>query len=518
MKTSHPYITATTYSILGIAVGVAYILPPSIMPMSSAKAATPTGSVQLTGTLRDFLDTHADFDVTPSSGFGHYAGNVNTTLTSENIPSFTGQYIGSAVNNFTMSDGEITPGDDFAIMVTVLGASLDSENGPRPVTFQIETGGSVYEPFGSYGSPVNANVNDAANPRRDVAPTIHSADSDVTITAKSWGKTSSAVSGTSDSDWQTHLVASSGSASPLIVMLRDGDAVPTLDGAFEQLSVSEHVSDYVDSSTDTMELGDNQVIILFELSTTDLSHSTADFQDLVLLVTLGTTPAYLEATTMTGDETPGMQTFGYRVNNQWTMTDGTPIAPHMAATGAPITMCTNSVQDNAGSKGSPDCGAINGSASFSQWFDDVPGVNQSMPFALELAYIGDGVFEFVSDAFFPADNQMFGNGDDFNNFYFTYTMTMDCEYSSCREQFLEVMATDDVWVFVDGQLVIDLGGVRHGQTQRIDLDRLGLTDGNTYEVRVFIAQRNDTLSELEIRTNIFLRAAQINQAYTAVFD
>ncbi|MCA9294939.1 MAG: fibro-slime domain-containing protein, partial [Phycisphaerales bacterium] len=303
-----------------------------------------------------------------------------------------------------------------------------------------------------------------------------------------------------------------------IIMLRNGDDVPTLDGALDQLSVADHVSDYVDSSTDKIVLGDNQVIILFELSHTDLTSSGADFQDLIVLVTLGSTPAYLEATTMTGVETPSMQTFGYRVNNEWTMTDGTPIAPHMAATSGPITVCTHSVQDIAGSKGSPDPCAINGSTSFSQWFDDVPGVNQSMPYSLELEYVGDGVFEYVSDAFFPADNQMFGNGDDFNNFFFTYAMTMDCEYSSCSEQFLEVAATDDVWVFVDGQLVIDLGGIRHGEKQRIDLDRLGLTDGNTYEIRIFIAQRNDAVSELAVRTNIFLRAAQINQAYTAVFD
>ncbi|MCA9295519.1 MAG: hypothetical protein KC983_03360, partial [Phycisphaerales bacterium] len=138
MKTSHPYITATTYSLLGIAVGVAYVLPPSIMPMSCAKAATPNSSVQLTGTLRDFLDTHVDFDVTPSSGYGHYAGNVNTTLTSDNVPSFTGQCVGVAVDDFTVSNGTLTPDEDFAIMVTVLGSSIAYKGDPIPVTFQLE--------------------------------------------------------------------------------------------------------------------------------------------------------------------------------------------------------------------------------------------------------------------------------------------------------------------------------------------------------------------------------------------
>ncbi|MCA9295520.1 MAG: fibro-slime domain-containing protein [Phycisphaerales bacterium] len=518
MKNSHPYVTATTYSVLGIAAAVAYVLPPSIMPMSCAKAATPSTSVQLTGTLRDFMGSHPDFDVMPSLGYGHYAGNVQTTLSEDALPTFSGEYIGSAMTDFDIDDGEIEPDEDFAIMVTVLGSSIAYKGDPIPVTFQLEIDNAQYMPFGPWTTPVDSNVNDEANPRRDINSVTYEEGSSVTIKARSWMKQISSTSGLSNGHWEAAYEVDSADDSPFVKMLRNGDPVPDIDGMDDQSSVMSYVVDYLDSSTNTMTMGENQVIMLFELGTDDLTSTAADFQDLVVLITFGTSPEYLQATTVVGEETPSLQTYGYKVNAEWTTTAGDAIAPHLAAVGSPITVCATAVQDNAGSRGGASTGGITDNSTFAQWFTDVPGINQSMPHSIELTYVGDGIFEFESDEFFPATDQLLGNEGEANNYFFTYSISMDCEYSGCGEQFFEVRATDDVWVFVDDQLVIDLGGVIHGATQRIDLDRLGLTDGNTYKVRVFIAQRNHSESELALRTNIFMRVAQINQAYTAIFD
>ena len=52
---------------------------------------------------------------------------------------------------------------------------------------------------------------------------------------------------------------------------------------------------------------------------------------------------------------------------------------------------------------------------------------------------------------------------------------------------------DGAWIFIDGKLVIDLGGVRSNVSQYADLDRLGLVNGQEYEMRLFYANRNSSV-------------------------
>ena len=116
----------------------------------------------------------------------------------------------------------------------------------------------------------------------------------------------------------------------------------------------------------------------------------------------------------------------------------------------------------------------------------------------------NGVYEYLDDTFYPVDGLLFGNEGETHNYNFTYAAQATFTYSSCGGQFVEFTGADDLWLFIDDSLVMDLGGVQAMMPQHLDLDRLGLADGLTYSFRLFYAQRNSTMSKFNLRTNLDL--------------
>ena len=65
---------------------------------------------------------------------------------------------------------------------------------------------------------------------------------------------------------------------------------------------------------------------------------------------------------------------------------------------------------------------------------------------------------------------------------------------------------DDVFVFVNGKLALDLGGVHGPEAGTVDFDAqagdLGITTGNVYTLDVFHAERHTSMSNFRIETSI----------------
>lgn len=139
----------------------------------------------------------------------------------------------------------------------------------------------------------------------------------------------------------------------------------------------------------------------------------------------------------------------------------------LGADGLPIPAYANNSESKAAgiamsSQNVTGSDPVQSTDNFYRWFHEVDNLSKRYDRTITFNRVGENSYTYGGSSIFPLDDVDFSDGDFTNqehNFHFTAHLSIPIKVAATGEERFDFSGDDDVWIFLNNQLVLDIGGL-----------------------------------------------------------